>query len=173
VRIINRSNTEDIWYLVEFSRNGIVVTCWISFITGKEYGNITEVPILNVPPLPPRSVRLESLGQSLDVGPTLEQQDFNVGCGDDGPISLHWDAPPDTSGIEGYEIMLTVGSYEIMLANSGEVILKVPVSHPPTGFDITPYLLNYCGDIFEARVRAIDPEGAWSDWSEPIYFEAD
>jgi hypothetical protein len=57
VLILARSNTEFIWYYIEWERNGIKIRCWLSIDNGQAYGNLTEVPVRNVSPPPtPTSV---------------------------------------------------------------------------------------------------------------------
>jgi hypothetical protein len=86
-------------------------------------------------------------------------------CGNS--ASLDWDIPYDDKGIADYEVMLEKWPTYCSTWCSAFGVSSVIVSSDR--LDITNYL--ECDVPYRWIVRARDTEGAWSGWSEWVYFK--
>jgi len=106
------------------------------------------------------------------VGP-IHQDAFGDGyvwCPYYETLLISWEAPFDASGIESYEVKLNANP-----DNEWFTVIDEIVPSRQTSFDITSAIADtrYCGKaVFWGYVRAMDREGAWSDWGDTGPFQS-
>jgi len=82
-------------------------------------------------------------------------------------VELVWNEPSDPSGINRYQVVL-----QVYIDGQWKTIRREEFSANTLSLAITSEVNNpaYCGLRFEARIRAMDREGAWGEWSPWLEF---